>query len=166
MNSNVFFAVNVFLFGPKIYSVEEFKPQTADVPLLTEESERRTFKILLAPMGGCRDTNSHHHHHGSATSYWFFSLWNFLFSSFHTTHLFWKNDMKLIRVKPTFLDLIVTFEDWNKIIPLCQDLRGKVELPLSAEMSSKLVSSVLSGRMPQAWLSYQVLLLGDTYSAK
>lgn len=74
--------------------------------------------------------------------------------------------MKLIRVKPTFLDLIVTFEDWNKVIPLCQDLCGKVEFPLSAEMSSKLVSSVLPGRMPQAWLSYQVLLLGDTCSAK
>lgn len=52
MNSNVFFAVNIFLFGPKIHSVEEFKPQTADMPLLTEGSERRTFKILLAPMGG------------------------------------------------------------------------------------------------------------------
>lgn len=74
--------------------------------------------------------------------------------------------MKLIRVNPTFLDFIVKFEDWNKIIPLCQDLRGKIEFPLSAEMNSKLVSSVLSGRMPQARLSYQVLLLGDTYSAK
>lgn len=37
MNSNVFSALNVFLSWPKTHSVKEFKPHTADMPLLIKE---------------------------------------------------------------------------------------------------------------------------------
>lgn len=46
MNSSIFSALNVFLSWAKIHSVKkEFKPQTADMPLLIEGSGR-TSKVV------------------------------------------------------------------------------------------------------------------------
>lgn len=84
----------------------------------------------------------------------FFSEFSLFFLPHHLLIL--TNDIKLILVKANFMDLIVKIEEWNKIIPLCQDLCGKVEFSLNSQMSFRLVSSVISGTMPHIWLCYQV----------
>lgn len=70
----------------------------------------------------------------------FFYEFSFLLFPHHLFIL--KNDMKLIQVTPILKDLIVKILKWNKIIPLCQDLNGKVEFPDE--------STLISGTMPQA----------------
>lgn len=52
------------------------------------------------------------------------------------TLLLWHVCSSDFRIKPTLKDLLVKIENWNKTIPLCQDLSGKVEFSLSFQFQA------------------------------
>lgn len=90
MNSNVFFALNVF-FCLFCFSLKYTQFKNLNLKLLTyhslQKEMEKNFKVVLVHTE-CRYINSHHHHR-SATNYWLFSM-NFISFSFLTIYLFWK----------------------------------------------------------------------------